>query len=67
MGFPGGASGKNLPASAGDSRDAGSIPGSEGSPGGGHGTQSSILAWEIPQTEEPGRPQSMGSQRVGHN
>ena len=48
MGFPGGASGKNLPASAGDARDAGSIPGSEGSPGGGQGTQSSILAWKIP-------------------
>ena len=30
-------------------------------------TQSSILAWEIPQTEEPGRLQSMGSQIVGHN
>ena len=30
-------------------------------------TQSSILAWEIPWTEEPGRLQSMGSQRVGHN
>ena len=29
-------------------------------------TQSSILAWEIPQTEEPGRLQSMRSQRVGH-
>ena len=28
---------------------------------------SSILAWEIPRTEEPGRPQSMGSQRVGHD
>ena len=28
---------------------------------------SSILAWEIPWMEEPGRPQSMGSQRVGHN
>ena len=26
---------------------------------------SSILAWEIPWTEEPGRLQSMGSQRVG--
>ena len=25
---------------------------------------SSILVWEIPWTEEPGRPQSMGSQRV---
>ena len=29
-------------------------------------THSSILAWKIPQTEEPGRLQSMGSQRVGH-
>ena len=28
---------------------------------------SSILAWRIPWTEEPGRLQSMGSQRVGHN
>ena len=27
----------------------------------------SILAWEIPWTEEPGELQSMGSQRVGHN
>ena len=26
-----------------------------------------ILAWKIPRTEEPGRLQSMGSQRVGHN
>ena len=30
-------------------------------------THSSILAWEISWTEEPGGPQSMGSQRVGHN
>ena len=29
-------------------------------------TYSSILAWKIPWTEEPGRLQSMGSQRVGH-
>ena len=29
--------------------------------------QSSILAWRIPCTEEPGRLQSMGSQRVGHD
>ena len=28
---------------------------------------SSILAWIIPWTEEPGRLQSMGSQRVGHD
>ena len=30
-------------------------------------THSSTLAWRIPWTEEPGRLQSMGSQRVGHN
>ena len=30
-------------------------------------THSNILAWEIPGTEEPGRLQSMGSQRVGHD
>ena len=30
-------------------------------------THSSILAWEIPWTEEPDQLQSMGSQRVGHN
>ena len=30
-------------------------------------THSSTLAWKIPWTEEPGRLQSVGSQRVGHN
>ena len=30
-------------------------------------THSSILAWRIPQTEGPGRLQSMGLQRVGHD
>ena len=30
-------------------------------------THSSILAWKIPWTEEPGRLRSMGSQRVGHD
>ena len=30
-------------------------------------THSSILAWRIPWTEEPGGLQSMGSQRLGHN
>ena len=28
---------------------------------------SSILVWRIPWTEKPGEPQSMGSQRAGHN
>ena len=30
-------------------------------------TRPSILAWEIPWTEEPGRLKSIGSQRVGHD
>ena len=30
-------------------------------------THSSVLAWRIPWTEEPGGPQSMGSHRVGHD
>jgi len=30
-------------------------------------THSSILAWRIPRTEEPGRLQSMGSQRARHH
>ena len=30
-------------------------------------THSSILAWKIPGAEEPGRLQSMGSQRIGHD
>ena len=33
----------------------------------GMATHSSILAWGTPSTEEPGRLQSMGSHRVGHN
>jgi len=30
-------------------------------------TRSSILAWKTPWTEEPGRLQSKGSQKVGHD
>ena len=55
---------KNLPASAGDAR---LIPGSGRSLWEEVATHSSILAWEIPWTEEPGGLQSMGSQRAGHN
>ena len=33
----------------------------------GMATHYSILAWKIPWTEEPGKLQSMGSQRVGHD
>ena len=62
-----GTSGKDLPASAGDIRDVGSIPGSGRSPGGGHGNPLQYLAWRIPWTEGPGGIQSMLSQSVGHN
>ena len=31
------------------------------------GTHSNILAWRIPWTEKPGRPQSMGSEKVKHD
>ena len=33
-------------------------------PGGGHGNPLQFLAWEISWTEEPGRPECIGSQRV---
>ena len=59
---------KNPPTNAGDIRDVGLIPGSGRSPGGGAvAAQSSILAWRIPRTEEPGGLQSMGLQSVGHD
>ena len=45
---------KNPPANAGDKRDLGSIPGLGRSPGEGNGNPLSILAWEIPWTEESG-------------
>ena len=50
--------------SAYNAGDSGSIPGSGRSLEKGMATRSSILAWEIPWTEEPGRLQSMGLQIV---
>ena len=47
--------------------DVGSIPGSGRSLEGGNATHSSVFAWEIPWTEEPGRPHSLRSQRVRYN
>ena len=52
---------KNPSANEGDS---GSISGLGRSPGVGNSNHSSILAWKIPQTEEPGGLQYMGLQRV---
>ena len=63
-GFPGGSVVKNPPA---NTRDVSLIPGSGRFPGEGMVTYSSILGWKIPWTEEPGRLQSMGSQRIGHD
>ena len=62
--FPGGSEGK---ASAYNVGDPGSIPGLGRSPGEGNGNPLQHLAWKIPWTEKPGRLQSMGSQRVGHD
>ena len=53
---------KNPPVSAGNT---GSIPGLGRPLEKGMATHSSILAWRIPQTEEPGRP--MGSHRIRHD
>ena len=57
----------NPPANAGNTRDAGWIPGLGGSLEEEMATHSSILAWKIPRTEKPGRLQSMESRRVRHN
>ena len=58
---------KNLPANAGDKRDSCSSLGWEDSLEEGVATHSSILAWRIRWTEEPGRLQSKELQRVAHD
>ena len=60
LAFPGGSVVKNLPADAGDVDE---IPGLGRSLAVGSGNQSSILAWKIPWTEEPGGLQSVGLQK----
>ena len=63
--FPSGSDGKESVCHA---VDLGSIPGSGRSPGEREWQPFySIAVWRIPWTEEPGRLQSMGLQRVGHN
>ena len=77
LGFPGGSDGKESACSVGD---LGSTVGLGRSPGEWvrclgqeeplekeMATHSSILAWRLPRTEEPGRLQSMRSQRVRHD
>ena len=62
--FPGASDGK---ASVSNAGELGSIPGSGRSPGEGNGNPPQYYCLEIPWTEELGRLQSMGSQRVGHD
>ena len=65
MDFPGGPVVKNASFNAGD---VGLILSQEtNSPEKAMAPHSSTLAWKIPWMEEPGRLQSMGSLRVGHN
>ena len=63
LGFASGSDGKESAYNAGD---PGLIPGSGRSPWRREWLPS-ILAWEIPWTEEPGGLQSMGLQRAGHD
>jgi len=58
LGFPGGSDGEE---SACNVEDLGSVLEK------GMATHSSILAWRIPRTEEPGRLQSVGLQIIGHD
>ena len=62
--FPGGSNNKELACNAGD---LSSIPGWEDPLEKGMAIHSSIPAWRIPWTEEPGGLQFMGSQRVRHD
>ena len=67
LGFLDGSVVKYLPVSVGDARHSKLIPGSGRSPGAGNGNPLQYSCLEIPWTEEPGRLQSMGSQRVKHD
>ena len=58
---------KNPPANAGGIRDTGLNLGQEESLEVGMATHFSILEWRMPWTEEPGRLQSMGLQRIRHD
>ena len=67
MGFPGGTVVKNLPANAGDTGDAVSIPGLVKIPWSKKWQPTPVIvAWKTP-SEEPGGLQSMGSQRIRHD
>ena len=59
--------GKGSACNAGDIRHLGSISGLDDPLEEGMATHSSILAWTISWTKEPGQLQFMGLQRVGHS
>ena len=63
MDFPCGSDGKASPYNAGD---LGSTPGLGRAPGEGNGSPLQYSLLKNPLAEEPGRLQSMGSQRLGH-
>ena len=67
MGFPGGSDCKESACSAGDRETGVRSLGQEEPLEKGMATHSSILAWEISWTVEPGRLQSMGLHRDGHD
>ena len=58
---------KNLPANAGDIKDAGSIPGLGRSSGGGHGNPLQYSCWKNPMDGEAWRGRCKGLQRVEHD
>ena len=67
-GLPQWLSGKEFACNLVVTGDASSIPGLGRPLGGGHGNPlQEILSWRIPWTEEPGRLQAVGSQRVRHD
>ena len=65
--FPGGSVVKNLPALQKMQETRVRPLGGEDPLEKGMATHCSVLAWRIPWTEEPGRLQSVGLQRVGHD
>ena len=67
LGFPGGSVVDTSPANARDTEDRVLILGQKDPVEEEMATHFSILAWEIPWTEECDGLQSMGSERVGHN
>ena len=67
VGFPDGSAGEESTCNAGDTGDTRPIPWSKEPLENETANYSSILAWEIPWTEDPDRLQSKGSQKVRNN